>query len=103
LGRFAFAARQITAESRANSNVAQPIEIPDPMTLVETVENAGLSLEWLLYGVRHHDTAQTMPKRLKTNHPPPVNLVLQRDFVRGAITQSMPRIMCNAAAPSCPV
>ena len=78
LGRFSFTARQIAADPRANPGATQPIEIPDPMTLVEIVDKAGLSLEWLLYGVRDHDTDQRMPKRLKINHPPPVNLVLQQ-------------------------
>lgn len=78
LGRVMFATRQITGDSGANSGAVQPNEIPDPMTLVETADKAGLSLAWLLYGVRDQDSGQETPKQLNTTHPPPVNLILQQ-------------------------
>ena len=48
------------------------------MALAETLDKAGVSLKWLLYGDISRDTDQAMPNRSKVNHPPPVNLVLQQ-------------------------
>jgi hypothetical protein len=55
LRRVALTVRQIAADPKVNSGVTYPIEIPDPVTLVDLADKAGLSLEWLLYGVRDQD------------------------------------------------
>jgi hypothetical protein len=100
-GRLAFIARR-TVDPTVNLGVAQTIEIPDPITLVELADKAGLSLEWLLYGVSDQETGDATLCS-KGDHPPPVNLVLQqaamvklREFLSGPIlTKAVREVMAN--------
>jgi L-seryl-tRNA(Ser) seleniumtransferase len=71
-------ARQSAADPSLNLGVARQIEIPDPMTLVDLADKAGLSLDWLLYGGSEQGTGNAAPTCSKIDHPPPVNLVLQQ-------------------------
>ncbi|MGE3528557.1 MAG: L-seryl-tRNA(Sec) selenium transferase [Methyloceanibacter sp.] len=77
LGRFALVAKRVAALSETPPE-ASATEIPDPITLVQALNKAGVSLEWLLYGACAGDTDRAAPDRSRISHPPPVNLVLQQ-------------------------
>ena len=66
------------AEPSINSGAASEIEIPDPVTLLDLAAQAGVTLEWVLYGGGEQAPRGTASAGSKRDHPPPVNLVLQQ-------------------------
>ena len=66
------------AEPSINSGAASKIEIPDPVTLLELAAQAGVTLEWVLYGGGEQEPGSAASAGSKRDHPPPVNLVLQQ-------------------------
>jgi L-seryl-tRNA(Ser) seleniumtransferase len=102
LGRLALDARQTAADPRVKPGVTYPIEIPDPVTLVDLADQAGLALEWVLYGAPDQDS-DAAPTSSKIARPPPVNLVLQqpvmvvlREFLSGPIlTRAVRDVIAN--------
>ncbi len=81
----------------------QPMEIPDPVTLADLADKAGLALEWLLYGDQGPCADNEAPAWPKIDHPPSVNVVLQqppmvelRKFLSGPIlTRAVRDVMAN--------
>ena len=69
LGRIALAARKTADDQIENPDAIDPVEVPDPLTLVDLADKARLSLDWLLHGNCDEDANEAAPTRLKTKHP----------------------------------